>query len=164
MGKYHGKFNKKQEQRKGLPVWLIFLSFLLIEVFAFFFLSLEGEFATAQLWPLAFGFFWAVILSGVIRCLPNQTARIIFGLVYFFVAVYAGFQTGYYILFAQMMWLSDFRYASEGADYADVLLTYPEEWWMGILGMIVLGVLLIWKFPVWAGGWKRKILNSLESI
>ncbi|MBQ3192704.1 MAG: sulfatase-like hydrolase/transferase [Oscillospiraceae bacterium] len=175
MAKYKGKYKsrpktpvKKQTIRKKqpihLPFLLIFLSFFFIELFAFPFLSLNGPFSPAQLWPLAFGLLWAVILSCLIRLLPNKAARIIFGIVYFLSAVYAGVQTGYYILFSQMMWLSDFRYASEGADYADVLLTYPIGWWLGIFAMIALGVLLVVKFPVWERSWKRRILPGLLAV
>ena len=60
------------------------------------------------------------------------------------------------ILFSQMMWLSDFRYASEGADYADVLLTYPVQWWLGLGAMILIGVLLVWRFPVGHIFWARR--------
>ena len=160
MSVYHGKFYRRAEkqERKGLPFLLVVLSFFAIEVFSFFFLSRTENFESGQLWPLAFGGLWAVILGGGIRMLPGKMARVVFGILYFFAAVYAGFQTGYFILFSQMMWLSDFRYASEGADYADVLLTYPEGWWLGIIGMIALGVLLIWKFPVWQGSGGKRVL------
>ena len=103
---------------------LIPLSFYLVERFAFRFLYLqEGQAEELRQWPLEFGVLWAVILGGLIRMIPAKAARIVYGFVYFFAAVYAGFQTGYYILFSEMMWLSDFRYASEGADYASVLLS-----------------------------------------
>ena len=175
MAKYKGKYKANAEKRKkgivsseelreGAPYLLIFLAFYLVELFAFFFLSpIENDMAS-QYWPLAFGFFWAVFLSGLLRLLPNAMARIAFGITYFLSLVYAGFQTGYYILFSQMMWLSDFRYASEGADYADVLLTYPAGWWMGILGLLVLGAVLVWKFPVWKKGWKRKLLPIFLAV
>ena len=141
MSVYHGKFYRKAEHREGkaVPFSLIVLSFFAIELFSFFFLSLTEEFHSSQLWPLAFGGLWAVILSGIVRMLPGKAARVAFGILYFSAAVYSGFQTGYFILFSQMMWLSDFRYASEGADYADMLLTYPAGWWLGIVGMILLG-------------------------
>ena len=148
-GKYQSRPGK---QAGGLPYVLIVLSFFLIEGFSLFFLSLEGELQMEQLWPLAFGALWAVILGGFLRVLPWKAARIGFSVAYFAALVYAGFQTGYYILFSGMMWLSDFRYASEGADYADVLLTYPLGWWLGLAVLIGLGVLLIWKFPRWKTG------------
>ena len=146
-----GKYLEKQKtKRKTAPFLLLPLSFFFIEFFAFFFLSVNQEtFTLNQLWPLAFGALWAMMIGGILRLLPNPVSRVLYGIGYFGAAVYAGFQTGYYILFNQMMWLSDFRYASEGADYADVLLTYPVGWWVGILAMIVLGILLLWKFPKW---------------
>ncbi len=129
---------------------LLPISIFLVEVFSFLFLSLKrGDFHMAQLWPLAFGGLWALILSSLLWLLPRKDARIGFGILYFVMVVYAGFQTGYYLLFGQMMWLSDFRYASEGADYADVLLSYPLEWWLALVLLIGIGVLLLWKFPRW---------------
>lgn len=153
---------KKKEQRERRSAQmrsaayflLIPLSFFLVEVFAFCFLSLDVEnYNGAQLWPLAFGLLWAAILSCIVRILPMKAARIAYGVLYFISAIYAGFQTGYYLLFSGMLWLSDFRYASEGADYASVLFSYPVGWWLGCIGMIVMGVLLIWKFPKWKSGW-----------
>ena len=163
MSVYHGKFDRRpsQGEKKGLPyLWIVF-SFFYIELFSFSFLSVSEEMESRQLWPLAFGGLWAVILGGFLRILPVKAARVLFGVLYFFTAVYAGFETGYFILFSQMMWLSDFRYASEGADYADVLLSYPAGWWIGIAAMILLGFLLLLRFPVWQGGWHRRILPGI---
>ena len=157
-----GKFTEKP---KRAPInwrfFLIPLSFFYIELFAFFFLSLTEEFETAQLWPLAFGALWTVILSGLLRLLPAKAGRIVYGFVYFLAAVYAGFQTGYYILFSEMMWLSDFRYASEGADYATVLFSYPIGWWIGILVMIAAGVLILRKFPKWELKWGTNVAAAI---
>lgn len=163
MAGYQGKFYKRpqRQDKKGVPFLLIVLSFFWIEFFSFFFLSQTMDFSSAERWPLVFGGLWAVILGGFVRMLPGKIARVVFGFLYFFAAVYAGFQTGYYILFSQMMWLSDFRYATEGADYADVLLAYPEGWWLGIFGMILLGILLLWKFPVWQKSWIKQVFAVL---
>ncbi len=153
------------KQRKKLPFVLIPLAFVFIELFAFFFLSLNVDnFEAAQLWPLAFGALWTVLLAGLIRLLPRKWGRITFGITYFFMAVYAGFQTGYHNLFSEMMWLSDFRYASEGADYASVLLSYPLGWWLGILGMIALGVGLLRWFPVWEKAWVPKLTAAVLAV
>lgn len=165
MGRYTGRFLAKAEtEKKALPYGLVFLSFLLVEVFAFFFLSFNQDFRWQQLWPLAFGVLWAAMLSGLLHLFLAKLARILYGIVYFFSAVYAGFQTGYYILFSEMMWLSDFRYASEGADYADVLLSYPALWWIGIAGMIVQGVVILWKFPCWHTGLRQNLTAGLITI
>ena len=156
MGQYSGKFQTRSDkEKKGIPFALVFLSFFMIELFGLHFLMPEGG---TKLWPVAFGLLWTAILGSVLSVLPHTVARIAYGLLYFGAAVYTGFQTGYYLLFSEMMWLSDFRYVSEGADYADVLLTYPASWWLGILGMISVGILLLWKFPVHQHSALRKIL------
>ena len=145
MGKY---LRKEEKQSRGAPFWMVPASFLLIEVFAFFFLSLNGDgFSWEQLWPLAFGLLWSGILGGTLRVLPHKMARIGYGVLYLLCLIYAGFQTGYFIMFEQMMWITEFLYAAEGSDYASVLLSYPVFWWVGIVALIALGVLLIWKYP-----------------
>ena len=138
------------------PIWqaVLFaalpLSFFLAELFGFLFLGYDPEQDTPlQLWPLAFAGLWALLMGGLLWLLPRKAARIVYGIGFYLVVLYAGFQTGYYLLFGQMMWLSDFRYASEGADYASILFSYPAEWWIGLLVLVVLGVLLLWKFPRW---------------
>ena len=150
--KKHPKYQQKKpvssKNNLSLPKFcpgtlLLAPAFFGIELFAWAFLG-EGS-----SWPLAFGGLWSVALTGLLRLLPRKAARIGFGITYFGCAVYAGFQTGYYNLFSGMMWLSDFRYAAEGADYFTVLFSYPLGWWAGIAAMIALGVLLLWKFPRW---------------
>lgn len=123
-------------------------AFFLVEAFGFLFLS--GSSAAGQLndWPLAFGAVWAVMLGGIVRAVPGRLSRrIVFGILYFISLVYAAVQTGYYLLFKQMLWISDFRYASEGADYFSVLLAYPMQWWLLLAALLALGVALIWNFP-----------------
>jgi len=127
-----------------MPCVLVPVAFMLVEVFAFSFLSAEGD----AWWPLTFGALWTVLLTGLIRALPRKAARIVFGIVYALAVGYAAVQTGYYILFREMMWISDFRYASEGSAFFEVLLQYPLRWWMSLAGLLALGVLLVWKFPV----------------
>ena len=159
MSHYTGKFQNQPDgsSGRGLPFLLIPLSFLLMELFGICFLLPEGE---QGRFPLTFGLLWSGIISGTLFLLPTAVARILYGGIYFLTAVYTGFQTGYYLLFSEMMWLSDFRYAAEGADYADVLLTYPAPWWLGIFGMIFLGVLILWKFP----RWKHSCLKLAVSV
>ena len=158
MGNY-GKYLKNEKKKaRPVPYWVIPASFFLIELFGFCFLSGGGA-----LWPLAFGLLWAGILGSFLRLLPRKGARIGYGVLYLLSLVYAGFQTGYYILFSGMMWLSDFRYASEGADYAQVLLTYPIGWWLGLAGLILLGGFVLWKFPKEASGGNRVLAAILAA-
>ena len=150
-----GEKNKNKSWRMPLPA--VGVSFFLIELFAYQFLKTESMAA----WPLAFGALWAVILSGIVRALPELPGRIFYGVSYFAILVYAGFQTGYHHLFNAMMWISEFRYASEGSDYASVLLKYPLSWYLWILGLIGLGVLLLVKFPKRVKQWQRTAIAAL---
>lgn len=159
MSGYTGKYYKEKISRgKAFPFILIPLSFFLIELFGFCFLLPEGE---QGIFPLVFGLLWSAILGFALFLLPVPAARVVYGIAYFLSAVYAGFQTGYYLLFSEMLWLSDFRYASEGAAYADVLLTYPVFWWLGILAMILQGIWILWKFPQWKRSGKRLAASVL---
>ena len=156
---------KHKKYHPPLPFILIPLSFFFVELFAFFFLSLNTEeFEASQLWPLAFGVLWAGILSGFVRLFPAKAGRVVFGILYALAAIYAAVQTGYYILFSEMMWLSDFRYASEGSDYFSVLLSYPLGWWLGLVSMAVLGVLLVLRFPKWKMGWSRNLPAAIFTV
>lgn len=149
-----------------LPV-LLPISFFLIEVFALEFLD-TGKALTrsasawslfrqngyvlqnlgkVNLWPLAFGAAWAVILTCIIWILPGKSSVAAYGFLYFLSLAYTIVQTGYFLLFQEMMWISDFRYASEGSDYFSVLLDYPIEWYICIALLIALGILLICKYP-----------------
>ena len=154
-------FLVKMQRWKPFLYLLLPVSLFLVELFGFFFLSDQrAAFERSQLWPLAFAGLWALLISAVLWLLPRTVARIGYGVVYFLTVIYAGFQTGYYLLFGQMMWLSDFRYASEGADYASVLLSYPTGWWLGLIGLIALGGLLLWKFP----RWQRSRMGAVAAV
>lgn len=177
-----GKFSTSHSQarnrgRKLLPFFLIPLSFFLIELFAFLFLSAVGaedswaflhntgsaneSLSQPDFWPLAFGLVWSALLTGIIGILPRKAARIVYGIFYFVFAAYAVVQTGYYLLFSEMLWFSDFRYISEGADYLSVLLSYPLSWWLCIAVLFALGAAAVWKFPSWNGGWKQRVCSGL---
>ena len=156
-----GKYAQKQQKQTGsLPFLLVPLSYFLIEVFGFFYLT-EGE---DLLWPLAFGGLWAILLSSVICALPGMAARIAYGATYLLSLVYAGFQTGYYVLFSEMMWISDFRYAAEGSDYISVLFSYPIGWYLWIIGLIALGGVVIWKFSQRSFCVRRTLLSGLLAV
>ena len=90
MGMYEKTAGKRGIKRLAAPRWLLPISFFLVELFAFFFLSWKpGEFSAEQLWPLAFGALWAVILSSVVWALPTKAGRIVYGLLYGIITVYA---------------------------------------------------------------------------
>lgn len=160
-----GTTSGKQKTRRRIHFLFLPLSFFLVEVFAFFFLSLNTEeFRLAQLWPLAFGALWAAILSGFVRLFPAKAGRVVYGILYFVAAIYAAVQTGYFYLFSEMMWLSDFRYASEGSDYFSVLLSYPIGWWLGLAALAVQGITILVKFPRWKQKWSTGIAAAAVVI
>ena len=155
----------KQKTRRRIHFLFLPLSFFLVEVFAFLFLSLNTEeFRLAQLWPLAFGALWAAILSSFVRLFPAKAGRVVYGILYFVAAIYAAVQTGYFYLFSEMMWLSDFRYASEGSDYFSVLLSYPIGWWLGLAALAVQGIVILVKFPRWKQKWSTGIAAAAVVI
>ena len=145
--------NAAPDCKKYIGLCLIPLAFFAVECFGWVFL--RGS--TGTKWPLVFGLLWAVMLSAVVLGIPAKAGRIVFGVVYGLSAIYAVVETGYYILFKEMMWLSDFRYASEGSDYFSVLLSYPVHWWLGILALIGLGVATVWLFPKGKYNWKQTV-------
>lgn len=160
-----GTTSGKQKTRRRIHFLFLPLSFFLVEVFAFLFLSLNTEeFRLAQLWPLAFGALWAAVLSGFVRLFPAKAGRVVYGILYFVAAIYAAVQTGYFYLFSEMMWLSDFRYASEGSDYFSVLLSYPIGWWLGLAALAVQGIVILVKFPRWKQKWSTGIAAAAVVI
>ncbi len=167
-----------------MPFLTLPFSFFLIEIFAFFFLSAvdaaagdlyaenlfeqqgytDQDLQEQNLWPLAFGLIWSVILTGVLQLLPGRISRIAYGILYFLFLGYAIVQTGYFLLFREMMWISDFRYASEGSDYFSVLLSYPWSWWLSLAALILLGGVSVWKYPLLRSGWGWKALAGSLAV
>lgn len=150
----------KRELCWRVPLWVLPVLFFLVEAFAFAFLR-EPEMA---LWPLAFGGIWAVLLTALARALPRKAGRILFGIGYFLILIYTAVETGYYILFKEMMWISDFRYASEGSEFFNVLLQYPLGWWLSIGALAVLGAVAVWRFPEYRGGWQRQVIALVLAV
>ena len=164
MGTFVGKYEvKRVKAERKTRFALVPAAFFAVELFAFFFLSKDTDSSAARFWPLAFGILWAVMLGGFVRLLPRKGGRVLFAVLYFAAMAYAVVQTGYYILFSQMLWLSDFRYASEGADYLDVLLNYPISWWLGIAALVTLGVALTVRFPRWGREWQPRVTAALAT-
>ena len=87
-----------------------------------------------------------------------------YGILYFAAAIYAAVETGYFYLFSEMMWLSDFRYASEGSDYFSVLLSYPIGWWLGLAALAVQGVVILAKFPGWKQKWSTGVAAAAVAV
>lgn len=157
-GKY---LRRKEKNRRQCPVVLVPLFFLLTEVFAFRYLSIQDQGTDLTLWPLAFGGLWAVILSGMLVLWPRKVSRICFGILAAGSLIYSVGQTGYYQLFSEMMWVSEFRYASEGADYLDILLSYPADWFVWVAALIICAIVLVWKYPRCRVHWNMRAAGAI---
>lgn len=91
---------------------------------------------------------WALIFASISLILPGLAGRIFFGVTYYFYLLWTLAQTGYYRVFGRMMWLGDIFFAGEGAGFFDdVLVSFPQQWWIGGGLLLLLGILLLWKFP-----------------
>lgn len=160
MNGYAPVLSAGRARRKWLAV-LTPVSFFLIELFAFFFLRDElSPLEEKELWPLAFGLCWALLLWSLCQILPGRGGKILYGILYFTAFLYAGIQTGYYLLFSEMMWLSDFRYASEGSDYFSVLLSYPIAWWLGLAALLAVGIVTLVTYPKHRFRWPRALASA----
>ena len=151
--------NNNKKKGTALPLILVPVSFFLVELAGWLFLK-EGADAP---WPLAFGVLWALVLTGIIRGLPEKAGRILYGISYFLFAAYTIVQTGYYHLFGSMMWVSEFLYVSEGSAFFSVLLQYPISWWLCVVGLLGMGVLVLWKFPRWQTDWLQSTVCVLAA-
>jgi len=121
---------------------MLFASFFLIELLAFILLK------PIDFCGLSFGALWSAMLTCLILCLPRKAARILFGILYYFMLLWTLAQAGYYQVFDKMMWLSTIGYAGEGATFlGDVLSKFPFLWWIGAFLLIGVGVFVLKQFP-----------------
>ncbi len=118
------------------------LPLFLIELLAYVLLR------PSELWPLAFGLLWSVLISCLILLLPRTVSRVVYGIVYYVALLWTIAQAGYYCVFNKLMWLSTISFAGEGAVFlGDILGSFTPLWWIGSLSMLFVGALIIWKFP-----------------
>ena len=117
-------------------------AFFLVELFGY--LLLKPADATC----LGFGALWALMLSALIQLLPRKAGRIVFGILYYLCFGWTLAQCGYYAVFGKLMWLSTISFAGEGGAFlGDVIGSFPLLWWLGGAIMLLLGALVIWKYP-----------------
>ena len=63
-----------------------------------------------------------------------------------------------------MMWISEFKYASEGSEFFNVLLQYPWSWWLSLVGLLALGVVILWRFPMRLFRWPANVLAAIVVV
>ena len=130
------------------------LTYYLIGFFAIFapFFAIElvllSMLGASTLCGLAFGFLWSCLFASIVLFLPRLAGRIVFGVLYFFLLIWALAQSGYYMVLGNLMWISTTTLAKEGSTFfADVLSKFPALWWIVTAVMIALGVAIICIFP-----------------
>lgn len=122
--------------RTAAAAFLIpWLSFLMPELVLYLFTDVSA-------YALAFSAIWAGILAGFLFLLPQKPARILFVLLYYFSAVLAAVQAGYFRIFGKFMWLNDLRYLRDGAAFADSAFDYLSAGFvLSVLLLLVWGIL-----------------------
>ena len=141
-----------------LHLFLLAFPLFLTELLCYFLMH------PTELWALAFGGFWALLLAAVVLLLPRLPGRILYGLVFYATFIWSIMQAGYYQVFGKLMWISTLSYAGEAAGFVDdVLGSFPPLWWISLFGMILLGALILWRFPKSYSKWLTRLLYLLPA-
>ena len=149
---------KWKERMRGGPlrtavcaVWMA-AAFMGLEVFMRHYICHD------LIYPLAFSVVWAVLLTAVVLLFPRRGGKIVFGVLYFVLMAYAIAQAGYYQIFGKMMWLTDIRYASEGAEFANSVFDFLSKgFYISIVLMIAIGVVGVKLVPPTRRRWYHRV-------
>ncbi len=121
---------------------MLFAAFYAVELFAYSMLQPGDRLG------LRFGIMWALLLAGLIYAIPKKIGRIVFGIVYFVIALWTLAQVGYFRVFNKLMWFSSIFFADEGATFlGDVISSFGANWWIGGAVLIGIGVAVIIFYP-----------------
>ncbi len=121
---------------------MLFAAFFAVELFAYYLLKPGDGLG------LRFGFMWALLLSSLIYAIPKKAGRIVFGIVYYFIALWTLAQAGHYRVFNKLMWFSSIFFADEGATFlGDVISAFGASWWISSAVLIGIGVAVIIFYP-----------------
>ena len=121
-------------------------SFFAVELFAYLLLGSDAPMI------LAFGLAWSVLLASILYAIPRKASRIVFGVVYYVIALWTVAQVGYYQIFGKLMWITSSRFAGEGAEFlGGILSNFSAGFWLGSLLIIGLGVAMLLLYPKTAG-------------
>lgn len=144
---------KKQEQTRPLSprrqafwylfgaLWM-FLSYYSVEVYCSRYLDAGCTTGTT------FGFCWALLLTALALLLPRWIGKVVYGLSFYFFAIFGAVQCGYYTIFGRMMWVGDIRYANEGGAFAgDVLGLFSQGWWIATIALMLIGCIGCFLVP-----------------
>ena len=108
-----------------------------------------GAYSIYEPAPNLFTLLWAMVLTVIITAVPSRKAgRILYGAVYYLFAVYAVVQYGAYLLLGKFLYVSDFMFAGEGADYASwVIDLLTPGFLLQIGGLTIFGAVGVIIYP-----------------
>ena len=117
-------------------------AFFAVELFANYMLTPGDQLG------LKFGFMWSLLLAGLIYAIPKRIGRIVFGIVYYFIALWTLAQIAYFRVFGKLMWFSTIFFADEGAEFLeDVVSSFGTTWWIGGAALIGIGIAVLLFYP-----------------
>ena len=98
--------------------------------------------------PNLFTLAWSLLLTFVVKLIPIRTvSKIIYGIIYYVFAAYSIIQYGYYLIFGKFLFLSDFSFVGEGAEYSNFIIDIITPRVIALIGIIVLvgvvGIILV---------------------
>ena len=79
-----------------LHLFLLAFPLFLTELLCYFLMR------PTELWSLAFGGLWAVLLAAIVLLLPRLLGRILWGLVFYAAFIWSMMQAGYYQVFGKL--------------------------------------------------------------
>ena len=148
----------RQVGKYFLHLFLLALPFFLTELLCYFLMR------PTERWALAFGGIWAILLSAVTLLLPRLPGRILWGCSFYATFIWSMIQAGHYQVFGKLMWLSSLSYAGEAAGFVDdVLGGFSFLWWVSLIGMVLLGGLILWRFPCPCKKWLPRLFYLLPA-
>jgi len=121
---------------------LLWASFFAVELYAWILLDANDPVV------LAFGLFWALLLSALVYVIPRKASRIVFGILYYLPALWTIGQVGYYQIFGKLMWFTSTQFAGEGAEFVgSILSNFTAGFWIYSILLIAIGVLVLVFYP-----------------
>ena len=122
--------------------FMLVAAFFAIELFAWVLLR------PAYPYALVFGLLWALLLASVLFAMGRKVSRIVFGILYYLLALWTIAQVGYYQIFQKLMWFTSARFAGEGAEFLGGLLSnFTAAFWICSVLLLGIGAAVLVFYP-----------------
>jgi len=97
---------------------------------------------------------WAAAAAATVLLFPRTAARILYGIGYFPLALFAAGQVGCHKILGHMIWLSDISHLGEGAEYGGTILGgLSAAYWLALAALIAAGVVGVVFLPSFRRRW-----------